>query len=93
MDDYDPNPQTKIMSPNELNANMKNSIEQKLLLNQNKIYRNEYKNNCLVIKNMKINAESLYDAIKKKTVQHLKVLKPFRNSKLSNIWYLLLNLK
>lgn len=67
MDDYDPNPQTKIMSPNELNANMKNSIEQKLLLNQNKIYRNEYKNNCLVIKNMKINAESLYDAIKKTT--------------------------
>jgi hypothetical protein len=55
------------LTPNEMSAMMKNLIEERLLENNKKILRNEHKQNCIMIKNMKVNTETLLDAIRKTT--------------------------
>ena len=60
----DLNQQSRLLTANEVSAMMKNVIEERLLENNKKILKNEHKHNCIVIKNMKVNAESLLNAIR-----------------------------
>ena len=65
MDEFiDSNHQYIQLTNNEINAMMKNLIEERLLENNKKILKHEHKQNCVVIKNMKLNSEALLDAIR-----------------------------
>lgn len=64
MDDFLETEESRFLTANEVNAVMKNTVEERLFLQREKLIRKEHKRNAILIRNLRFNAENLYDSVK-----------------------------